>query len=274
MAISESLKKEIREQFFEHPVIKDNRFTAWFARGAADEDDVAELIRQFSVFSNHFLVLQVKRLVNAGTIEGEICARNILVNECGVALDANSGSPEGRAFSTTNAHLNWLRDCGAALGMPRQDLGRWQLGSDATHRFLRGLDRTYGSPDPWIGAGASFAIETWAAFGIGEGAELETRNFWRQLITGLEIFNDRRQAAGLKPLPLGFFKFHFATESGHGANVWHELEQSAADPRFDAKKFLKGGRQALESINEFWLGLEKSRRSPIFSGVNISQWAF
>lgn len=269
-----AFKQVLRRELFEHPVITDNRFTAWFAEGEASEQDVAELILQFSVFSNHFLVAQVKRMVNAGTLEGERCARAILVNECGVAL-GRDGSPEGRSFSSGNAHLNWLREAGAALGLEPAALGRWESGSDATHRFLDGLDRTYGSRDGMVGAGASFAIETWAAFGIGAGPELEARNFWKQLIRGLEAFNRRRLAADATPVPLHFFKFHFETESGHGANVWRELEETFGQPGFDARRFLRGGRQALDAIETFWKGLDASRRRPadVLAGINVAQWA-
>jgi hypothetical protein len=269
------LETLIRRELFDHPVITRNAYTEWFARGEADEDQVAELLMQFSVFSNHFLVVQVKRMVNAGTLEGEACARDILLNELGVAIDHRTGAAEGRTFRSANAHLNWLRECAAPLGLSPLELGKWKNGSAATHRFLDGLDRTYGSRDGNMGAGASFAIETWAAFGIGAGPELEARNFWKQLVVGLEAFNERREAAGLKPLPLGFFKFHFETESGHGAGVWKELEQIQDKPDFDARRFLKGGRQALDAIHQFWLGLDESRRrgEDALTGVNVAQWA-
>ncbi len=260
----ESFKAVIQREFLSHPVVVSNPYTAWFAQGEADTDQMMDLINQFSVFSNHFLVLQVKRMVNASTIEGERCARNILMNECGVALDPRSGLVEGKSFSTANAHLNWLREIGAILGLSPMELGRWEKGSRSTRAFLDGLDRTYGNRDGQIGAGASFAIENWAAFGIGQGPELEARNFWKQLIAGVEAFNARRRVPlGLKPLPLGFFKFHFEIESGHGLNVWKELEETFDDPEFDQVKFLRGGQRALQAIKTFWLGLDRSRRRPV-----------
>lgn len=272
----EAFKSVVREQLFTHPVITANPFTSWFARGEADEDQVADLLIQFSVFSNHFLVLQVKRMVNAGTLEGERCARNILMNECGVGLDPRTGSVEGRAFATGNAHLNWLREAGAAIGLEPMELGRWSQGSEATHRFLNGLDRTYGSRDAMTGAGASFAIECWAASGLGGGERLEAGNFWRQLIRGLEAVNRRRAAEGLDGIPLGFFKFHAEVEAGHAVNVWRELEETFAAPGFDAKRFLRGGRKALDAIEVFWRGLDESRRArgrDALAGVNVAQWA-
>ena len=273
---SEAFKSVVRKELFTHPVITGNPFTSWFARGEADEEQVADLLVQFSVFSNHFLVLQVKRMVNAGTLEGERCARNILMNECGVGLDPRTGSVEGRTFATGNAHLNWLREAGAAIGLEPMELGRWSQGSDATHRFLTGLDKTYGSHDAMTGAGASFAIECWAASGLGGGERLEAGNFWRQLIRGLETVNLRRAAEGHPVIPLGFFKFHAEIEAGHAVNVWRELEETFAQPGFDEKRFLRGGKKALDAIEVFWRGLDASRREngrDALAGVNISQWA-
>lgn len=252
-------KEVIERELFRHPVITDNAYTRWFSRGDATLAQVKDLIVQFSVFSNHFLVAQAKRMVNAANLEAERGARFILMSECGVELDLATGQTEGKVFKTGNAHINWLREVGAAIGLGAEDLGRWSVGTPSTHAFLDGLDRTYGSRDGWIGAGASFAIETWAAFGIGAGPELESKNFWRELISGLEKFNAKRAAAGETPLPLGFFEYHFELEGAHGANVWHELEETFVDPGFDAAKFLSGGKEALSSIHLFWEGLDASR---------------
>jgi len=267
-------RRTIETSLLRHPVILRNSYTEWFAQGLADETQLRDLIVQFSVFSNHFLILQAKRMVNADTEEGEICARNILVNELGVGLDVRTGSVEGKTFSTRNAHLNWLRDVAAALGLAPMELGRWKRGSPATHEFLDGLDRTYGSRDGQIGAGASFAIENWAAHGIGMDAAAEAKNFWAQLIAGLKGVNARRAEQNLSLLPLGFFKFHFEIESGHGANVWHELEETFQSSGFDQAKFLEGGRLALDAIDTFWLGsILPLRRWRLLTTVEISPGA-
>lgn len=262
-----ALRRAIERDFFSHPVVTSNPFTGWFAQGDLDREDVRDMVRQFAVFSNHFLVVQAKRLVNAATEEGEVCARNILMNECGVSIDPRTGSPEGRTFATARAHINWLRELGRALGMDPRQLGRWESGRPSTHEFLEGLDATYGSRDPMVGAGASFAIETWAAFGIGD-PELEPRNFWKQLITGLEAHD--------ASLPIGFFKYHFELESGHGANVWKELQETFHAPEFDAARFLRGGRKALDAIHTFWLGLDEARRERRggTARLNVAQLGF
>jgi len=255
------VRRRIESELFGHPVIQANPYTSWFKRGLAEEAQVRDLIEQFSVFSNHFIVVQAKRLANADSEEGERCARSILVNECGVAMEPRTGSTEGRRFSSSNAHLEWLRATGRALGLDPRRLGPWELGRPETHSFLAGLDRTYGSRDGLVGAGASFAIESWASFGIGRGPEERSRNFWAELIAGLEGFDRRRRRPlGLPELPLGFFRFHFVTEAGHGVAVWDELRERVDASGFDEEKFLRAGREALDAILMFWTGLDQQRR--------------
>ncbi|OGI19976.1 MAG: hypothetical protein A3B68_00175 [Candidatus Melainabacteria bacterium RIFCSPHIGHO2_02_FULL_34_12] len=254
-------KNIIKKEFFAHPVIVNNPYTKWFKEGNANTEQIKDLILQFSVFSNHFIVVQAKRMVNANTLEGEESARAILLNECGVGMDVQSGSIEGKRFTTSNAHINWLRKIADLIDIDPKILGRWEIGTNATHEFLEGLDKTYGSHDGQIGSGASFAIETWAAYGIGKSKEEELNNFWKELILGLEIYNQKnRIPKNLTPLPTGFFQYHFETESGHELNVWQELEQTYTQPDFNESKYLKAGKTALDSIYTFWLGLDETRK--------------
>ncbi len=256
-----SFKKVIEKEFFQHPVIVNNPYTKWFKQGTANTEQVKDLILQFSVFSNHFIVVQAKRMVNAMTLEGEESARAILLNECGVGMDVKTGSIEGQRFTTPNAHINWLRKIAKILELDQRSIGRWEIGTKSTHDFLNGLDKTYGSHDGQIGAGASFAIETWAAYGIGHGEKEESNNFWQELITGLQDYNKKyRTPKSLPELPVGFFQYHFETEAGHGANVWQELEQTFKQTDFDQEKYLKAGKMALEAIYTFWLGLDETRK--------------
>ena len=255
------LKQRIEKDFFQHPVIVNNPYTKWFKQGNANPEQVKDLILQFSVFSNHFIVVQCKRMVYASTIEGEEAARAILLNECGVGMNVKTGSIEGQKFTTPNAHLNWLRKMADTLNIPSNVIGRWETGTESTHKFLNGLDKTYGSLDGVIGAGASFAIETWAAFGIGETPEKESNNFWDELVVGLETYNAKhRVPKNLPSVPTGFFKYHFETEAGHGVSVWKELEETFAQPGFDEEKYIKSGKIALDSIYTFWLGLDETRK--------------
>ena len=255
------LKQRIEKDFFQHPVIVNNPYTKWFKKGEANTEQIKDLILQFSVFSNHFIVVQCKRMVYASTIEGEEAARAILLNECGVGMNVKTGSIEGQKFTTPNAHLNWLRKMANMLNIPSEKIGRWETGTESTHKFLNGLDETYGSLDGIIGAGASFAIETWAAYGIGGTKEEESNNFWDELVVGLEAYNAKhRIPKNSSPVPTGFFKYHFETEAGHGVSVWKELEKTFNEKGFDEEKYIKAGKTALEAIYIFWLGLDETRK--------------
>ena len=46
------------------------RFTRWFREGRASEAQVKDLILQFSVFSNQFLLAQLQKTINADSVEG------------------------------------------------------------------------------------------------------------------------------------------------------------------------------------------------------------
>jgi hypothetical protein len=257
-----SLREELTASVYAHEVIQWNPYTKWFKKGEANTAQVIDLVVQFSVFSNHFIPLEAKRMVNAATEEAEKEARAILGSEIGVSIDAATGNIEGHRFSHNAAHIKWLRDIGEMLGLDRNQLGKWALGSEATHRFLKELEEVYGSPDNNIGSGASFAIESWAGYGIGKGEEAESNNFWRELIVGLERYNERnRKSLGLIPLNIGFFKFHFGLETGHVANVENELAEVFMRRDFDRNKWLQGAAQALDAILIFWKGLDETRRS-------------
>ena len=253
--------RRIETEIYQHDVIQRNPYTKWFKLGGATTSQVADLVTQFSVFSNHFIPLEAKRMVNAATEREEMEARAILASEIGVSIDAKTGNTEGHRFSHNSAHIKWLRDVGEMLGLNRDKLGKWALGSRATIRFLTSLEKVYGSPDNNIGSGASFAVESWAGYGIGKGVEAESKNFWKELITGLEGYNSRnREALQLPPLNVGFFRFHFSLESGHVANVEQELKEVFASPEFDSEKWFSGASRALGAIRIFWNGLDQSRR--------------
>ena len=73
----ELFKERIERDLLRHPVITDNAYTRWFSRGEASAAGVKDLLLQFSVFSNHFLVVQAKRMVNAASAEAERSALHI-----------------------------------------------------------------------------------------------------------------------------------------------------------------------------------------------------
>lgn len=253
--------RRVEQEIYTHEVIRRNPYTHWFKQGDANTEQVKDLVIQFSVFSNHFIPLEAKRMVNAATEKEEREARSILASEIGVAINVKTGDTEGRVFSHDSAHIKWLRDIGEMLGLSRDLLGKWRIGSPATHEFLERLEKVYGSPDNAVGSGASFAIESWAGYGIGKGAEAESRNFWNELITGLDAYNKKHRVPhGLAALNAGFFRFHFKLELGHVASVEHELAEVFFSPDFDQAKWFAGASKALEAILIFWKGLDESRK--------------
>ena len=254
----EQFWEAIQTQIHGHPVITNNAYCQWFKKGEFTGEQLIDLFKQFAVFSKWFLLAQMMRLLNASDLEAETHARYILANELGVQIRPD-GSTEDKPFKTRWAHINWLRETAKPLGLDPEKLGGWDSASPSTRAFIKGLEDTYGNKDGEVGRGASYAIETWAAWGIGKGGKAEFNNFWKELITGIEIYNEKNKLAGVSAIPLDFFLFHFNSEKGHGDNVLEELQQSFFKPEFDSEKFIDAGVQALNAIHTFWLGLEATR---------------
>ncbi len=248
-----------------HPVIIDNRFCRWFAAGKADREVVTHFVVQFSVFSNLFLVAQLLKTINAGSLEGMRASKEILANEIGVifnkpgatahqvvdseregdpAIVSTEGSVDGGTFRFRAAHFEWLLKMGAVLGLGFNDMGKRRHGSPATLFFCDQLAKNYGNEDPNIAEGASFAVENWAAAG-----------FWKQLVAGLDTFRTREDL----DLPLAFFTWHDKIEDQHAGHVMDELEELFFAPGFDAEKFMAGGKRMLDGVQAFWVGLDQFR---------------
>jgi hypothetical protein len=141
-----SQREELTAVVFAHEVIQRNPYTKWFKLGEASTEQVVDLVVQFSVFSNHFIPLEAKRMVNAATEEEEKEARAILGSEIGVSIDATTGNIEGHRFSHNAAHIKWLRDIGEMLGLDRNQLGKWGLASPGTQEFLKAPRRRLREP--------------------------------------------------------------------------------------------------------------------------------
>ena len=263
----------VRATVMEHPVVTDNRYCAWFAGGEASREQVRDLVQQFSVFSNLFVVAQLLKTINAPTLQQARCAKEILVNELGVvfrsgrttprptlvpsdedemerlgdpALVSTEGTVDGGTYHFTAAHFEWLTKVAEPLGLGFADVGKRRHGWPTTLHFCDELARIYGSDDPDIAEGASFAVEHWAAAG-----------FWKELIAGLDIFRDRE----CPELRLSFFTWHDRVEDQHAAHTMDELVEAYGRPDFDEEKFLEGAREMLDGVRVFWDGLDERRRA-------------
>ncbi len=183
-----------------HRIITDNLYARWFAEGNASNAELVHFIRQFSVFSNQFLIAALLRVINAATLSQARAAKEILMNELGVIyrrtdgktsvaaaaddatkdregdpdLVSTEGTVDGGLFRFRAAHFEWLLAVGEALGLGFDDMGKRRHGRPYTLQFCDELQRLYGSEDDRIAEGASFAVENWAAAG-----------FWQELEDGL-----------------------------------------------------------------------------------------
>jgi pyrroloquinoline quinone (PQQ) biosynthesis protein C len=269
----DAFKQTIEERFMGHPVVTDNAYTRWFARGEMPVDHLRRFAIDFSVFSNQFLLAALNRVINADTLQAARESKEILMNELGViynnrnaagvpgtnndsdregdpALVATEGTVDGGKFRFQAAHFEWLLRFGQSLGLTFDDMGKRRHGMPSTVYFCDELFRLYGSDDYNEAMGAAFAVENWAAAG-----------FWKELIAGLE----RMKATQVPDMPLAFFTWHDKIEGQHKAHVWDELRECYESPKFREEPFIRAGVKMLDGVKAFWDGLDEERRRRRFA---------
>jgi hypothetical protein len=253
-----------------HRIILENPYTRWFRAGQATDPELVHFVRQFSVFSNQFLVAALLRVINAPSLQQARSAKEILMNELGVIyrrtageapstrvlteetkdregdpdLVSTEGTVDGGTFRFRAAHFEWLLAVGEALGLGFHNLGKRRHGRPYTLRFCDELQRLYGSEDDRIAEGASFAVENWAAAG-----------FWQELEDGFLAI----KATRLSGLKVAFFTWHNRVEAQHAGHTMEELEEVFFAPKFDHARFFQGAHEVLDAIAAFWDGLEDDR---------------
>ncbi|MCH8328033.1 MAG: hypothetical protein IID15_05865 [Candidatus Marinimicrobia bacterium] len=265
---------EVQAKFMSHHIITDNEYCQWFEQGDISLDHVRHFVVQFSVFSNLFLIAQLKKMINSQTLEAMHASKEILANEIGAifrrrsngagAASASSmteaekelsGDPElvntegtvdGGMFKFKAAHFEWLLRLGKTLDLEFDQMGKRRHGTESTLFFCDELSRIYGGEDPSEAEGASFAVENWAAAG-----------FWKQLVRGLQAV----KAKDLSNMPLAFFTWHDKVEDQHASYTQDELEQVFFTDWFDRGKFISGGLEMLEGVAAFWMGLDRDRQA-------------
>jgi hypothetical protein len=260
----------VDRELLHHRIITDNAYTRWFREGRATDDELAHFVRQFSVFSNQFLVAALVRVINAPSLRQARAAKEILMNELGVIyrrtdgaqalatagdeeskdregdpdLVSTEGTVDGGTFRFRAAHFEWLLAVGETLGLGFDEMGKRRHGRPYTLQFCDALQRLYGSEDGQLAEGASFAVENWAAAG-----------FWQELEDGLLHIKSTR----MPRLKVAFFTWHNRVEAQHAGHVMEELEDVFFDPGFDQERFFRGAREVLDAIAAFWDGLEADR---------------
>ena len=259
----DSFRSRVDEIVHRHPVVTDNAYTRWFASGEANRQQIRHLTVQFSVFSHLFVEAQLRKVINAATLESYRAGKEILLNELGVVFRARraqaahdaddavdpdlvstEGTIDGGRFRFAAAHFEWLVRFAAPLGLGFDDLGKRRHGTPSTLFFCDELLRIYGSEDASIAEGASYAVEHWAAAG-----------FWKELIAGLSTFKARE----CPDLPMGFWIWHDKIEDQHAAHTADELAEAFFRPDFDEQRFLAGAAEMLDGVKAFWDGLEADR---------------
>ncbi len=265
---------EVENKFFYHPVITNNIYTRWFSQGTATDEELRHFVKQFSVFSNQFLLAALSKTINASTLQQSRASREILLNELGVIyrkvgqkiggnvaqtedekdlegdpeLVSIEGTVDGGICRFKAAHFEWLIGVAEGLGLSYADIGKRKHGSATTLHFCDELIRLYGSDDPLIAEGASFAVENWAAAG-----------FWQELEEGLLRIKQSRHPQ----LRLAFFTWHNRVEGQHAGHTLEELEEVYFHADFDRDKFMQGGEEILDAIAVFWNGLNGDRLNHI-----------
>ncbi len=266
----------VEHDLLQHRIITSNDYTRWFSQGQAIHDELRHFIKQFSVFSNQFLLAALQRVINAPALAQARAAKEILMNELGVIyrrrdqaigaraglsdeekdregdpdLVSTEGTVDGGICRFQAAHFEWLLKVGAGVGLTFDDMGKRRFGRPGTLHFCDELIRLYGSDEPMIAEGASFAVENWAAAG-----------FWQELEDGLMILKRTRYPT----LKLAFFTWHNRVEAQHAGHTMEELEAIYFDRDFDREKFLQGGREILDGVAAFWDGLNEDRLNRVYT---------
>jgi hypothetical protein len=261
---------DVDRELLHHRIILDNPYTRWFQDGRATVGELRHFVRQFSVFSNQFLVAALLRVINAPTLPQARAAKEILLNELGVIyrrtggevaprqalsdegkdregdpeLVSTEGTVDGGTFRFRAAHFEWLLAVGEGLDLGFSEMGRRVHGRPYTLHFCDELQRLYGHPDPQVAEGASFAVENWAAAG-----------FWQELEDGLMQIKARTHPH----LRIAFFTWHNRVEAQHAGHTLEELEDVYFRPDFAREEFFQGGHEVLDAIAAFWDGLHEDR---------------
>ncbi|MDH5738624.1 MAG: hypothetical protein OEZ23_09970, partial [Gammaproteobacteria bacterium] len=247
----------------QHRVITQNPYSSWFARGEFDAEEARRFIVQFSVFSNEFLVAQLRKMLNADSLAEMRASKEILANEIGVTFKAAgrkspgghgtgdsqelgdlTGTVNGGTFRFRAAHFELLVRMAEHLGLAFTGMGKRCLGTASTLFFCDELLRLYGSDNYATATASSFAVENWAAAG-----------FWDELVTGWKAFARRE----CPELPLVFFSWHAQIEANHAHHTREELETYYFTHDVDEQAFIHSANEMLDGVMVFWEGLAAGR---------------
>ncbi|RPI51928.1 MAG: hypothetical protein EHM55_17740 [Acidobacteria bacterium] len=288
----DAFKQMIEERFMGHPVVTDNAYTRWFARGEMPLDHLRRFAVEFSVFSNQFLLAALNRAINADTLQSARESKEILMNELGVIYNNKAGTSSadrGDASGASGAPRSDGAHRGAGAPGSNNDAdregdpalvstegtvdgGRFRFQAAHFEWLLRfggslGLTfddmgkRRHGSPSTLHFCDELFRLYGSDDYNQAMGAAFAVENwaaagFWKELIAGLEHL----KATQVPDMPLAFFTWHDKIEEQHKAHVWDELRECYESPKFREEPFLKAGVRMLDGVKVFWDGLDDERR--------------
>lgn len=255
-----NFRRQIEREVLKHKVITNNPFTPWFERGEFSRDQACEFVVQFSVFSNEFLVAQLRKMLNADSLEEMRASKEILANEIGVTFRAGAGgrragdvelgdltgTVNGGTFRFRAAHYELLLRMAEHVGLDFSQMGKRKFGNPATLFFCDELIRLYGNEHYAVANAASFAVENWAAAG-----------FWDELVRGWKRFKERE----CPTLPVTFFSWHAQIEANHAQHTMEELEEFYFTNDVDEQAFISHANEMLDGVYTFWDGLAEMTRS-------------
>ena len=98
--------EQVDRELFHHRIITDNAYTRWFRAGQATDPELVHFIRQFSVFSNQFLVAALLRVINAPDAPAGAIGQGDSAERAGGDLPADErGKPRPPRRPTTSRRI-------------------------------------------------------------------------------------------------------------------------------------------------------------------------
>ena len=281
--------EDVDRELLHHRIITDNAYTRWFEKGEASDSELKHFIKQFSVFSNQFLIASLLKVINAPTLQQARSTKEILLNELGVIYRrrepaSRNGHAHAQAHdSEGHAHDGDSAQAAAPVGSDREgdpelvstegtvDGGVFRFRA-AHFEWLLAIGETVGLGFDDMGKrrnGTAATLEFCDAlhrlYGaedpqIAEGASFAVENwaaagFWQELEDGLVLIKNGR----LPKLRLAFFTWHNRVEAQHAGHTMEELEDVYFSSDFDRDRFFRGASDVLDAIAGFWDGLERDR---------------
>jgi hypothetical protein len=218
------LLHRLRKEIIGHPIVSNNIYLKRFAEGVTYAQAQHE-IQQFSIFAHRFDIAQGQLVVEAPTREAYRERLKILLNEKGCAYKHGFEGDLAGTWNEKHVHFVWLLNMAQGLGLDFTQVGKIAFATEGTKAFVEATFKYYTSPDPNVQAGASMAIENWAAHYL-----------WTPWLSGMRKLN----ASLPVKVNLGYLTYHEQEEQHHSQATIDELLENFLQDWFDADTFIQG----------------------------------